>query len=84
METLEQKQIREDNEMIPNPGDVRIIKQQGKINLHSLDFGDRGIPAESHNVEIEVERKRNEQGNVDVTIKVPVLDLRGEAQPIGG
>lgn len=64
-ETPEENKINDDK-LIPNVGDKRVMKQMGKVN--------------GKDVELTFERKRNEQGGVDVVCHAPQINMQAKSE----
>ena len=65
-----EQQRLDDDRLIPLPGDVRIMRQQGKLMAPD---GETVIPTELTFI-----RQRTETGGVSVICQIPALGLAGE------
>jgi hypothetical protein len=70
MSDIEQKQRADDDALIPNPGDVREVVQRGAVR-----YGDC-----VKEIDITFQRKRNDQGGVDVVACMPPLGIMGKSE----
>lgn len=73
-ETVED-QKRLDDELIPNPGDKRFVLQKGKITHNDGSVAD---------ADLWFERKRNENGGIDVVCHAPAIGMKGNIKQLGG